>query len=946
MISFSEIPYIEFIPIGAIGIWRWSMWAFKKIAGHLTYKVTTTECNAKVSLITPVYNEEPEILLNALQSWQKEKPDEIIVVVDYSDESSIKILKKFCRKKENKNARYIITMKPGKREALVTGMKEAKHEIIALVDADTEWTPDVLKNALAPFADEKVGGVATRQNVTSPNSLTRVLFDILLDLRYFDEMPFLSGMGDALSCLSGRTAFYRTSAVTPLLEALQTETFMGKKCISGDDKCLTFLVQGSGWKTVYQSNAIVLTPGTDDFQTFAKQKIRWARNSWRADTKALSSKWIKNNPYLLFFIADKFIAPFTMIYGFAFFAVALAYGHFVQAGILLIWWLVTRTIKILPNLRRCPKNIIYIPAYIVYSYWSAMIRIFALVTINTQGWLTRWDISRMSKTSIIQSMGAYIYTIYIILIIAAIPFFHFKHQSEQSVNKKMVIAQNLKEDVALNTKDITADIDQLNKLNTEPSLVRREVQKGDSLSQIAAEYKIPVSEIVKFNFAILPNWDRINPGDILTIPVKPVKYEPLAMFNYQRKSVPARIQTYDAATNTINVTGRGQKYTIEEIAAADGYKHLVKESDGVWILKSNLYLQSGTSLNIYSPEVSWLKMESGVRGYSTIIAYNSRVTIRDTKITSWNPDQKDFDTDYHDGRSYILVKANSRMDIYNSELAYLGYKEKDLTTAGGTYGVSWRIPSKTYPNYLVTGEVLNSNFNHNYFGAYTYGATGIIWKENKFNDNVVYGLDPHDDSNTFIVENNIAQGNGTHGIIFSKRCYNNIIVNNISTNNGLHGIMLHQDSNNNIIRNNNVENNKDGIAIWASTGNLIENNKVKNNVNGIRLNERSNKNYVLNNEVNTSAHNGLFVYADSNENIFRSNKLTDNMNATYIKTNNNEISLNNITNNKTAIYLLDKASNNFIISNELSANVVATKIKTVPDVLNFYKLTNLLSSNN
>ncbi len=944
MISFSEIPYVEYLPIGLIGLWRWSVWGYKKICGHLYYKVKTTEYNAKVSVITPVYNEDPIGFRKALDSWAKEKPSEIIAVIDYTDESSIKVFKDF--QKKYKNGVLEITKIPGKREALATGMKLAKYEIVALIDSDTEWTEGVMKNALAPFADEKVGGVATRQNVTNPNTLTRILFDILLDLRYFDEMPYLSGMGNALSCLSGRTAFYRTSAVKPLLDQLTNEHFWGKKSISGDDKCLTNLVQADGWKTVYQKNAVVLTPGTEDFQTFAKQKIRWARNSWRADTKALSSKWIRKHPHLLFFLVDRFIAPFTMVYGFAFFAISLAYGHFISAAVLLAWWLITRTIKVYPHLKRYPMHIIHIPTYIIYSYWSGVIRIFALITIRTQGWLTRWDISRMSKTNIINTAGAYIYTAYVLIAVASIPYLHFHDMEVKANAARMTIAQNLKEDSALTTKDISANLDELNKLDTSPSLIRREVKGGESLSQIAAEYNIPVSEIVKFNFPILPNWDRVNPGDILTIPLKPVKYEPLTMFNYQRKTPTARGQRYDAATNTIYLSGRGHKFTIADIAAKDGYTHLTKESDGIWVLSANIYMESGTSLDIVSPDVTWLKMKSTTSGFATLIGYNGRLTIRDTKVTSWDTDKNNFDEEYNDGRSYVLMKANSRLDIYNSEMAWLGYKEKDLTTAGGTYGVSWRIPSRTYPHYVSTGESIGNNYHHNYFGAYTYGATGIVWKNNKFNDNVVYGLDPHDDSNNFIVENNIAERNGIHGIIFSKRCYNNIIVNNISRDNKLHGIMLHMASNDNIVRNNIIENNNDGIAIWASTGNLIEGNKVNNSVNGIRLNEDSGKNYVLNNEVLRSSRHGIYVYGNSNGNIFRSNVLADNTNAAYIKTSDNEISLNSITNNKTAIYLLDKASNNFIISNDLNSNGVATKVKTSPEVINFYKLTNLLSSNN
>ena len=175
-----EPGLIEYIPVGIIGAWRWSIWGFKKLGGYFTYKPKTTPYEASVSIITPVYNEDPIVLKKSLESWAKENPAEIIAVIDHTDKSSIEIFKTFS--KQFKNATLIITEIPGKREALATGIKEAKSEIVALVDCDTEWTEGVLKNSLCAFADPEVGGVATRQNVTNPNTLTRVLFDILLYL--------------------------------------------------------------------------------------------------------------------------------------------------------------------------------------------------------------------------------------------------------------------------------------------------------------------------------------------------------------------------------------------------------------------------------------------------------------------------------------------------------------------------------------------------------------------------------------------------------------------------------------------------------------------------------------------------------------------------------------------------------------------------------------------
>jgi len=59
-------------------------------------------------------------------------------------------------------------------------------------------------------------------------------------------MPFLGAKSDALTCLSGRTALYRSEAILPLVNDMVNETFMGKPCIGGDDKRLTYLMESAG----------------------------------------------------------------------------------------------------------------------------------------------------------------------------------------------------------------------------------------------------------------------------------------------------------------------------------------------------------------------------------------------------------------------------------------------------------------------------------------------------------------------------------------------------------------------------------------------------------------------------------------------------------------------------------------------------------------------------
>ncbi|MEZ4735123.1 MAG: glycosyltransferase [Caldilineaceae bacterium] len=282
------------LPIGMIGAWRWSVWMLRRLIGMWYRPQAPNGYTTTTAVITPVYNEDPELFRAALRSWAANGPTEIIAVIDHTDTRCMEQYKEFEAECAGSPLilKMLITQTPGKRPALVDGILAATSEIVFLVDSDTIWDPDVLPKALAPFTEPEVGGVTMRQRVWNPHSTAQRIFDVYLDIRYIDEIRFLTAFGDAVTCLSGRTAVYRRFVALTALEDLMEEKFFGRPVISGDDKALTLAVQKRGWKVRYQENACVYTPGATVMKVFLKQRLRWARNSWRADLKALCSRWV------------------------------------------------------------------------------------------------------------------------------------------------------------------------------------------------------------------------------------------------------------------------------------------------------------------------------------------------------------------------------------------------------------------------------------------------------------------------------------------------------------------------------------------------------------------------------------------------------------------------------------------------------------------------------
>lgn len=394
-----------YLPLGAVGAWRWSVWGLKRMLAML-YQPRTTPFTAPVSVVVPVYNEDPQVFARALDSWRDNGAAEIVAVIDYTDEACRDVFRRWRR--THPRTQLIVTRVPGKRPALADGIRVARGEIVALVDSDTIWERGALAAALCPLADSRIGGVTVRQIVAAPRTLAQRLYAMQQNLRFLEEYPFLAAIdGSTVHCLSGRTALYRRAALLPALPELVHETFWGEPVISGDDKRLTYLVQSRGWRVAYQQSAVVYTPGEARLRVFLKQRLRWARNSWRADLRALSQGWTWRRPYFALYLIDRALQPLALLMGPIYCLASLLLGLWQPAFFLLGWWHVSRAVRLLPHLRRSPRDIALVPVYVGLNFYFALLKLYALFTLNQQGWITRWDANRLHRAKWLSRAPAY-----------------------------------------------------------------------------------------------------------------------------------------------------------------------------------------------------------------------------------------------------------------------------------------------------------------------------------------------------------------------------------------------------------------------------------------------------------------------------------------------------------------------------------------------------------
>jgi cellulose synthase/poly-beta-1,6-N-acetylglucosamine synthase-like glycosyltransferase len=375
------------LPIGVVGALSWSIWLIRKMLSA-RYRPTVNDFRTTTSVVVPSYREDPDVLERCLDSWLRQCPTEVIVVLDVDDTEAFARL----TARDDPRLTVISFRHEGKRSALGVGIRAARGEVLVLCDSDTCWQPALLSAVQMPFADPAVGAVGTRQNVYLPGSnVWRRVADWIIDLRYMDYVPATARAG-AVVCVSGRTAAYRRAAVLPVLHHLEHEFFLGRRCVAGDDGRLTWLMLASGYKTVHQSSARALSmfPGT--FRAFCKQRIRWSRNSYRCYLTAAWQGWLWRVPAVSqITVLQILFTPVTMLAA-VYYVVASSFSDrgWHALALSLIWVFLGRAIRSISHLRRRPSDLVFLPLVaLVIALVALPIKTYALLSMNRQGWLTR-----------------------------------------------------------------------------------------------------------------------------------------------------------------------------------------------------------------------------------------------------------------------------------------------------------------------------------------------------------------------------------------------------------------------------------------------------------------------------------------------------------------------------------------------------------------------------
>ena len=395
---------LPWIPLGLIGILSWSVWLVRRTLSRHGYTEIVNDFRTTTSLVVPVYREDADVLERCLRTWLAEGPTEIILVVDDRDD----LLLARLRRLDLPTVQVLPWRHTGKRGALGAGVRAASGDIVVFSDSDTSWRPGLLAALQMPFVDERVGGVGSRQHVYLPGSdVRRRVAYWLLNTRYLDYVPAMSRRG-GVAVLSGRTAAYRRAVITPLMPALEHEVFLGRECVAGDDGRLTWLVLAAGYRTVYQASAQADSMFPDSWAAFVKQRVRWSRNSYRTYLTALAQGWLWRQPLITqVTVLQVLVTPLSMGAAVFYTAAWAGSGGLLAAAAALAWAVLGRGLRGLSHLRENPRDLAIVPLMtLVVAGIALPVKVWAAVTMNRQGWLTRTDTGRVQGQGEIRATPA------------------------------------------------------------------------------------------------------------------------------------------------------------------------------------------------------------------------------------------------------------------------------------------------------------------------------------------------------------------------------------------------------------------------------------------------------------------------------------------------------------------------------------------------------------
>jgi len=223
-----------------------------------------------VSVIVPAYNEAANIAATVRSVVVSRYPVlEVIVVDDGSTDGTADIV----RALRLPGVRVIRQSNGGKPAALNTGIRNARADLLVLIDGDTVVQPDTIWRLVQAFADPAVGAVSGNTKVANRRGWLgrwqhlEYVMGFNLDRRTFD-------VAGCLPTIPGAIGAFRRRVLLDV-GGVSSQTL-------AEDSDLTMAVHRAGWRVAYEDRAIAWTEAPASLRQLWRQRYRWCYGTMQA----------------------------------------------------------------------------------------------------------------------------------------------------------------------------------------------------------------------------------------------------------------------------------------------------------------------------------------------------------------------------------------------------------------------------------------------------------------------------------------------------------------------------------------------------------------------------------------------------------------------------------------------------------------------------------------
>ena len=280
LVVFALAVYLVFhvgpIAMGPFWVWFLALFRSRVVYGERTRPKIAP--NPFVSVVVAGLNEEDSIAATVTSLLNCGYDNlEIIVVDDGSRDDTVRVAQRVAgqvgtRGNRQKICVFRVPYNSGRPNALNVGVRMAKGEFVAVIDADSQVQYGAIHRWVEAFTDPRIGAVAGNIRVLNPEASLATRFQEVEYASMMTLYTLVMAHLNVLAIIPGQGGMFRAKAAASV---------GWYDSGLGDDTDLTLRLLKARWKIAACPEAVVYTHVPETFRGLYRQRRRWMKNRVR-----------------------------------------------------------------------------------------------------------------------------------------------------------------------------------------------------------------------------------------------------------------------------------------------------------------------------------------------------------------------------------------------------------------------------------------------------------------------------------------------------------------------------------------------------------------------------------------------------------------------------------------------------------------------------------------